>query len=154
LVIGVAIEVTSASSSPSTISLQSTFEAAILGFIFGSPEITSRWENPTQMTSRPGLSRKAPKVSLLTLMLLIIGATSVFVYPDPQTTLSPYEDPFYPSTDGPFELAQQILSLLEASHDQVSASLDGLVDEGVVIPEGAEDVFGRGSRSSDILLHG
>jgi hypothetical protein len=86
-------------------------------------------------------------------MLLIIGATSVFVYPDPQTTLSPYEDPFYPSTDGPFELAQQILSLLEASHDQVSASLDGLVDEGVVIPEGAEDVFRMGEEAMALAYY-
>ena len=37
--IGVAYEVSSASSSPGTMSLQSTFEAAILGFIFGPPEI-------------------------------------------------------------------------------------------------------------------
>ena len=99
------------------------------------------------MISRLGLSRAAPKVSLLTLMLLISGATSVFVYPDPQTTLSRNEDPYYPSTDGPFELAQQILSLLEASRAQVSAALDRLVDEGVVIPEAAEDVFRMGEEA-------
>ena len=40
--IGVAYEVSSVSSSPSTISLQSTFEAAILGFIFGPPEIEEK----------------------------------------------------------------------------------------------------------------
>ena len=39
---GVAYEVSSASGSPSTISLQSTFEAAILGFIFGPPEIEEK----------------------------------------------------------------------------------------------------------------
>lgn len=38
LVIGVALEVSSASTSPGTTTLQSTFEAAILGFIFGPPE--------------------------------------------------------------------------------------------------------------------
>ncbi len=37
-----AYEVSSASGSPSTISLQSTFEAAILGFIFGPPEIEEK----------------------------------------------------------------------------------------------------------------
>jgi hypothetical protein len=42
LVIGVAYEVLSKSSSPSKISLQSTFEAAILGFIFGPPEIEEK----------------------------------------------------------------------------------------------------------------
>ena len=99
------------------------------------------------MISRLGLSRAAPKVSLLTLMLLISGATSVFVYPDPQTTLSRNEDPYYPLTDGPFELAQQILSLLEASRALVSAALDRLVDEGVVIPEAAEDVFRMGEEA-------
>jgi hypothetical protein len=41
-VIGVAYEVSSTSSSPSKISLQSTFEAAILGFIFGPPEIEEK----------------------------------------------------------------------------------------------------------------
>jgi hypothetical protein len=41
-VIGVAYEISSASGSPSTISLQSTFEAAILGFIFGPPEIEEK----------------------------------------------------------------------------------------------------------------
>ncbi len=40
--IGVAYEVSSVSSSPSTMSLQSTFEAAILGFIFGPPEIEEK----------------------------------------------------------------------------------------------------------------
>ena len=105
------------------------------------------------MISRLGLSRAAPKVSLLTLMLLISGATSVFVYPDPQTTLSRNEDPFYPSTDGPFELAQQILSLLEASYDQVSAALDRLVDEGVVIPEAAEDVFRMGEEATALAYY-
>ena len=39
---GVAVEVSSASSSPSTISLQSAFEVALLGFIFGSPDIEER----------------------------------------------------------------------------------------------------------------
>jgi len=38
-VIGVAIDSSSASGFLSTISLQSPFEAAILGFIFGPPEI-------------------------------------------------------------------------------------------------------------------
>ena len=37
--IGVAIKVSSASGSLSTMSLQRPFEAAILGFIFGPPEI-------------------------------------------------------------------------------------------------------------------
>ena len=105
------------------------------------------------MISRLGLSRAAPKVSLLTLMLLISGATSVFVYPDPQTTLSPHEDPYYPSADGPFELAQQILSLLEASRAQVSAALDRLVDEGVVIPEAAEDVFRMGEEATALAYY-
>lgn len=105
------------------------------------------------MISRLGLSRAAPKVSLLTLMLLISGATSVFVYPDPQTTLSPHEDPYYPSADGPFELAQQILSLLEASRAQVSAALDRLVDEGVVIPEAAEDVFRMGEEVTALAYY-
>jgi HEPN domain-containing protein len=105
------------------------------------------------MNSRLGLSRAALKVSLLTLMLLISGATSVFVYPDPRTTLSPYEDPYYSSTDGPFELAQQILSLLEASYDQVSASLDWLVGEGVVIPEAAEDVFRMGEEATALAYY-
>jgi len=41
-VIGVAYEISSASGSPSTISLQSTFEAAVLGFIFGPPEIEEK----------------------------------------------------------------------------------------------------------------
>jgi len=41
-VIEVAYEVSSASGSPSKISLQSTFEAAILGFIFGPPEIEEK----------------------------------------------------------------------------------------------------------------
>ena len=90
---------------------------------------------------------------MLTLMLLISGATSVFVYPDPQTTLSPHEDPYYPSTDGPFELAQQILSLLEASRAQVSAALDRLVDEGVVIPEAAEDVFRMGEETAALAYY-
>lgn len=105
------------------------------------------------MISRLGLSRAAPKVSLLTLMLLISGATSVFVYPDPQTTLSRNEDPYYPSTDGPYELAQQILSLLEASRAQVSAALDRLVDEGVVIPEAAEDVFRMGEEAAALAYY-
>jgi tetratricopeptide (TPR) repeat protein len=99
------------------------------------------------MISRLGLSRAALKVSLLTLMLLITGATSVFVYPDPQTTLSPYEDPYYASMDGPFELAQQMLSILDASYDQVCTALDRLTDEGVVIPETAEDVFRMGEEA-------
>ena len=90
---------------------------------------------------------------MLTLMLLISGATSVFVYPDPQTTLSRNEDPYYPSTDGPFELAQQILSLLEASRAQVSAALDRLVDEGVVIPEAAEDVFRMGEETTALAYY-
>jgi HEPN domain-containing protein len=105
------------------------------------------------MISRLGLSRTAPKVSLLTLMLLITGATSVFVYPDPQTTLSPYEDPYNTSTDGPFELAQQILSLLEASYDQVSASLDRLAGEGLVIPEATEDVFRMGEEAAALAYY-
>ncbi len=105
------------------------------------------------MISRLGLSRAAPKVSLLTLMLLISGATSVFVYPDPQTTLSRNEDPYYPSADGPFELAQQVLSLLEASRAQVSAALDRLVDEGVVIPEVAEDVFRMGEEVTALAYY-
>jgi len=90
---------------------------------------------------------------LLTLMLLISGATSVFVYSDPQATLSRNEDPYYPSTDGPFELAQQILSLLEASRAQVSAALDRLVDEGVVIPEAAEDVFRMGEEATALAYY-
>ena len=40
--IGVAIEVSSASGSPGTISLQRPFEVAILGFIFGPPEIEEK----------------------------------------------------------------------------------------------------------------
>ena len=40
--IGVAYEVSSASGSRSTISLQRTFEAAILGFIYGPPEIEEK----------------------------------------------------------------------------------------------------------------
>jgi len=86
-------------------------------------------------------------------MLLISGATSVFVYSDPQATLSRNEDPYYPSTDGPFELAQQILSLLEASRAQVSAALDRLVDEGVVIPEAAEDVFRMGEEATALAYY-
>jgi tetratricopeptide (TPR) repeat protein len=86
-------------------------------------------------------------------MLLITGATSVFVYPDPQTTLSLNEDPFYPSTDGPYELAQQILSLLEASRAQVSAALDRLVDEGVVIPEAVEDIFRMGEEATALAYY-
>ena len=105
------------------------------------------------MISRLGLSRVAPKVSLLTLMLLISGATSVFVYSDPQTTLSRNEDPYYPLTDDPFELAQQILSLLEASRALVSATLDRLVDEGVVIPEAAEDVFRMGEEAKALAYY-
>ena len=42
LVIGVALEVSTASSSPGTTTLQRTFEAAILGFIFGPPELEEK----------------------------------------------------------------------------------------------------------------
>ena len=42
MVIGVATEVLSASSSPGTMNLQKTFEAAILGFIFGPPELEEK----------------------------------------------------------------------------------------------------------------
>ncbi len=42
MVIGVALEVSSASSSPDTMTLQRTFEAAILCFIFGSPELEEK----------------------------------------------------------------------------------------------------------------
>jgi HEPN domain-containing protein len=86
-------------------------------------------------------------------MLLISGATGVFVYSDPRATLSRNEDPYYPSTNGPFELAQQILSLLEASRAQVGAALDRLVDEGVVIPEAAEDVFMMGEEATALAYY-
>ncbi len=39
MVIGVALEVLSASSSPGTMTLQGSFEEAILCFIFGPPEL-------------------------------------------------------------------------------------------------------------------
>lgn len=40
--IGVTLEVSSASCSPGTPTLQRTFEAAILGFIFGPPELEEK----------------------------------------------------------------------------------------------------------------
>ena len=40
--IGVALEVSSLSSSPGIPTLQRTFEVAILGFIFGPPELEER----------------------------------------------------------------------------------------------------------------
>ena len=42
MVIGVALEVPTASSSPDTMTLQKTFEAAILGFIFSPPELEEK----------------------------------------------------------------------------------------------------------------
>jgi len=42
MVIGVALEVSLASSSPGTMTLQRTFEEAILCFIFGPPEIEEK----------------------------------------------------------------------------------------------------------------
>ena len=42
MVIGVALEVSLASSSPGTVTLQRTFEEAILCFIFGPPEIEEK----------------------------------------------------------------------------------------------------------------
>ena len=42
MVIGVALEVSTESSSPGTMTLQRTFEAAILGFIFGPPELEEK----------------------------------------------------------------------------------------------------------------
>ena len=42
MVIGMALEVLSASSSPGTMTLQRTFEEAILCFIFGSPELEEK----------------------------------------------------------------------------------------------------------------
>ncbi len=42
MVIGVALEVLSASSYPGTVTLQRTFEEAILCFIFGPPELEEK----------------------------------------------------------------------------------------------------------------
>ena len=42
MVIGMALEVLSASSSPGTMTLRSTFEEAILCFIFGPPELEEK----------------------------------------------------------------------------------------------------------------
>jgi hypothetical protein len=42
MVIGMALEVLSASSSPDTMTLRSTFEEAILCFIFGHPELEEK----------------------------------------------------------------------------------------------------------------
>ena len=102
------------------------------------------------MTRRLGLSLTRPKASLLTLMLLVSVATGVFVYSDPRTTLSQDEDPSDPFNmgDSTFELAEELLSLLGASHAHVRAALDRLVDEGVVIPEATEDVFRSGEEAA------
>ncbi len=107
------------------------------------------------MISRLGLSRAAPKVSLLTLMLLISGAVSVFVYSEPHHD-RPHDDKHsYPLDvgDSPMGLAEELLSLLEASRALVSADLDRLVDEGVVIPEAAEDVFMMGEEATALAYY-
>ena len=102
-----------------------------------------------------GPSRTAPKVSLLTLMLLVSVSMGVFVYSDPRTTLSQDEDPSDPFIigDSTFELAEELLSLLGASHAQVRAALDRLVDEGVVIPEAAEDVLRSGEEAAAVAYY-
>ena len=70
VVIGMALEVLSASSSPGTMTLQMAFEKAILCFIFGPPELEGKAlkkvkeiidfalkyklrDNPTPMVSKP-----------------------------------------------------------------------------------------------------
>lgn len=107
------------------------------------------------MIRRLGPSRTVPKVSLLTLMLLVSVATGVFVYSDPRTTLSQDEDPSdsFIIGDSPFELAEELLSLLGASHAQVRAALDQLVDEGVVIPEATEDVLRSGEEAAAVAYY-
>jgi len=102
-----------------------------------------------------GPSRTVPKVSLLTLMLLVSVSTGVFVYSDPRTTLSWDEDPSDPFIigDSTFELAEELLSLLGASHAHVRAALDRLVDEGVVIPEGTEDVLRSGEEAAAVAYN-
>ena len=103
------------------------------------------------MTNGLGLSLTGPKASLLTLMLLLSVATSVFVYSEPIATLSHGEG--YPVQsfvgNDPHELALELLSLVEASHTQVRAALDRLADEGVAIPEGVEDVLRYGVRAAE-----
>ena len=107
------------------------------------------------MTRRLGLSLTGPKASLLTLMLLVSVATGVFVYSDPRTTLSQDEDPSDPFImgDSTFELAEELLSLLGASHAHVRAALDRLVDEGVVIPEATEDVLRSGEEAAAVAYY-
>jgi HEPN domain-containing protein len=50
-------------------------------------------------------------------------------------------------------LAEELLSLLEASRALVSTDLDRLVDEGVVIPEAAEDVFMMGEEATALAYY-
>jgi hypothetical protein len=88
-------------------------------------------------------------------MLLVSVFTGVFVYSDPRTTLSQDEGPSDPiiMVDGTFELAEELLSLLEASHAHVRAALARLVDEGVVIPEAAEDVLRSGEEAAAVASY-
>jgi tetratricopeptide (TPR) repeat protein len=106
------------------------------------------------MTRRLSLS-PGPKASLMTLMLLVSVSTGVFVYSYPHTTLSQDEDPSDPFImgDSTFVLAEELLSLLGASHANVRAALDRLVDEGVVIPEAAEDVLRSGEEAAAVAYY-
>jgi tetratricopeptide (TPR) repeat protein len=107
------------------------------------------------MTRRLGLSPTGQKASLMTLMLLVSVSTGVFVYSYPHTTLSQDEDPSDPFImgDSTFELAEELLSLFGASHAQVKAALDRLVDEGLVIPEAAEDVLRSGEEAAAVAYY-
>ena len=103
------------------------------------------------MTRRLGLASTGPKASMLTLMLLVSVATSIFVYSEPITTLSYGEG--YPVQsfvgDDHHELATELLSLLEASHTQVRTALEQLTEEGMAIPEGVEDALRYGVRAAE-----
>jgi len=88
-------------------------------------------------------------------MLLISGAASVFVYSEPHHD-RPHDDKHsYPLDvgDSPIGLAEELLSLLETSRALVSAALDRLVDEGVVISEAAEDVFMMGEEATALAYY-
>ena len=102
------------------------------------------------MISGLGLSRKAPKVSLLTLMLLMSATTSVLAYSDPQSTPSGDDGNAYSSIvgDAPVELAEELLSLMEASRAQVIASLNQLSDDGFAIPEASLELLRSGDEAA------